>query len=85
MTRGRVRRLLPRLGASVAAVVVAALAVPGTVLGHSLNPTYTSRLPLAVYVVGAAMTVALSFAFVLARDVRARPAPSRPRRTCRPA
>jgi hypothetical protein len=40
-----------------------------------MNPTYTSRLPLAVYLAGAATTVALSFIFVLVRDVRAeRPA-----------
>ncbi len=48
-------------------------ALPATALGHALNPTYTSRLPLAVYLAGAAMTVALSFLFVLARDVRATP------------
>jgi hypothetical protein len=50
--------------------------VPGAVLAHSLGPTYASRLPLAVYLAGAAATVALSFIFVLARDVRAdRPSP----------
>jgi hypothetical protein len=48
-----------------------ALAAPAAALGHQLNPSYTSRLPLAVYVAGAAMTVALSFILVLARDVRA--------------
>ena len=47
-----------------------ALLAPGAVLAHALNPTYTSRLPLAVYVAGAAATVALSFIFVLVRDVR---------------
>jgi hypothetical protein len=51
------------------------LAAPAVVAAHSLNPTYTSRLPLAVYLAGAATTVALSFIFVLVRDVRAdRPA-----------
>jgi hypothetical protein len=55
--------------ASGAAVGLAIL-LPGTVLGHQLNVTYTSRLPLAVYVAGAAITVALSFAFVILRDVR---------------
>ena len=44
---------------------------PASVLAHALNPTYTSRLPLAVYLAGAAATVALSFLFVLVRDVRA--------------
>jgi hypothetical protein len=48
-----------------------ALTLPATVAAHSLNPTYTSRLPLAVYLAGAAATVALSFVFVLVRDVRA--------------
>ena len=53
---------------------------------HALNPTYTSRLPLAVYLAGAATTVALSFVFVLVRDVRAdRPAHDRRRATCRRA
>jgi hypothetical protein len=47
------------------------LAVPAGVAAQSLNPTYTSRLPLAVYLAGAAATVALSFIFVLVRDVRA--------------
>ena len=48
-----------------------ALAVPAGVVAHGLDPTYTSRLPLAVYLAGAAATVALSFIFVLVRDVRA--------------
>jgi hypothetical protein len=64
--------------ASVGALGLA-LVAPGAVLGHQLNATYTSRLPLAVYLAGAAATVALSFAFVLVRDVRAeRPAPGGP-------
>lgn len=46
-------------------------AIPAGVAAHGLNPTYTSRLPLAVYLAGAAATVALSFIFVLVRDVRA--------------
>lgn len=48
-----------------------ALAAPAAVLAHAMNPTYTSRLPLAVYLAGAAATVALSFIFVLVRDIRA--------------
>jgi hypothetical protein len=50
-----------------------ALILPADVFGHQLSATYTSRLPLAVYLAGAAMTVALSFVFVLGRDVRAIP------------
>jgi hypothetical protein len=60
---------------------ILALAFPAVAAAHALNPTYTSRLPLAVYLSGAAATVALSFAFVLVRDVRAeRPDASDPGR-----
>jgi hypothetical protein len=44
---------------------------PASVAAHSMSATYESRLPLAVYLVGAATTVALSFLFVITRDVRA--------------
>jgi hypothetical protein len=58
--------------AAVAATLGAvALAVPSSVLAHALDTRYESRLPLAVYLVGAGITVALSFAFVLLRDLRA--------------
>jgi hypothetical protein len=62
-----------RLGAfaGVGAATLLSLAAPAVVAAHTLNPTYTSRLPLAVYLAGAATTVALSFIFVLVRDVRA--------------
>jgi hypothetical protein len=56
---------------AVAGTLAVALAAPAVVAAHQLNPTYTSRLPLAVYLAGAATTVALSFIFVLVRDVRA--------------
>ena len=69
MTPGWRSRLATGLGAAVGL----ALVLPASVAAHSLNATYTSRLPLAVYVVGAALTVALSFAFVIVRDVRAAP------------
>ena len=45
-----------------------------TAAAHGLSPVYQSPLPLAVYLAGAAMAVALSFVFVLARDLRASPA-----------
>jgi hypothetical protein len=65
----------PRRSRAVAALLAVAggvaLAAPSAVLAHSLGATYTSRLPLAVYLAGAAATVALSFLFVLVRDVRA--------------
>ena len=66
-----IRRRSGRLAAVGATAGLFALLLPGPVLAHALNPTYTSRLPLAVYVAGAAATVALSFLFVLVRDVRA--------------
>ena len=60
-----------RLAAAVAAALGLAFVLPAAVVAHSLNTTYTSRLPLAVYLAGAATTVALSFVFVIVRDVRA--------------
>ncbi len=74
MTSGRVARLTFRTGAGLGIVATVTAMLPDAVLGHQLNATYTSRLPLAVYLTGAAVAVGLSFAFVLARDVRARPA-----------
>jgi hypothetical protein len=62
-----------RILAVLSGVGALALAAPAAVLAHSMNPSYTSRLPLAVYVAGAAMTVALSFVVVLARDLKASP------------
>ncbi|MBA2720205.1 MAG: hypothetical protein H0U52_13345 [Chloroflexi bacterium] len=49
------------------------LAGPASVLGHGLSNTYQSRLPLIVYLAGAALAVGLSFAFLLVADVRAVP------------
>jgi hypothetical protein len=67
------------VAAAVAGVSILAMAAPAAVFAHTLNATYTSRLPLAVYLAGAAATVALSFTFVLVRDVRAdRPDTSAP-------
>jgi hypothetical protein len=62
-----------RLSAAVGAAIGLGLVLPASVAAHSLNATYESRLPLAVYLIGAAVTVALSFAFVITRDVRATP------------
>ena len=49
-------------------------ALPAVAAAHGLSPVYQSPLPLAVYLAGAGATVALSFLFVLARDMRAAPA-----------
>jgi hypothetical protein len=73
VTRARQAGLVTRVGSALALVFGLALVLPAAVAAHALNPTYQSRLPLAVYLVGAATTVALSFAFVIVRDVRAAP------------
>ncbi len=65
------RRIGPGLTALVATIVA-----PGAVAAHGLVGRYESPLPLAVYLTGAAIAVALSFALVLLRDVRAVPAKS---------
>jgi hypothetical protein len=66
-------RLATRVSAGLGLAIGLAVFLPATVAAHTLNATYTSRLPLAVYLVGAATTVALSFIFVIVRDVRAAP------------
>ena len=73
MTRGRRGHLAARVGSTLGLALGVALVLPAAAAAHTLNPTYESRLPLAVYLVGAALTVALSFAFVIVRDVRATP------------
>jgi hypothetical protein len=59
----------------VLAPVVGALTLagPATAVAHGLSATYESRLPLVVYLAGAAIAVGLSFAFLLIADVRAEP------------
>jgi hypothetical protein len=61
---------------TVAGVGLIVLGLPGTALAHALGGQYESRLPLTVYLAGAGITVALSFAFVLLRDLRADPPPT---------
>ena len=82
---GHATRTLVRLGGVLAAAAVM-LGGPVVALAHGLSPAYQSPLPLAVYLVGAASTVALSFVFVLARDMRAAPAaPAEPAEPATPA
>ena len=66
----RVSRAFVVLGPVVGALT---LAGPATAVAHSLSATYQSRLPLIVYLAGAALAVGLSFAFLLIADVRAEP------------
>lgn len=49
------------------------LAGPAAVLAHGLSNAYQSRLPLVVYLAGAAIAVGLSFAFLFISDVRSEP------------
>ena len=53
------------------AFALGTLAFPASVAAHALSKAFESRLPLAVYLTGAAGAVALSFVFVLVRDLRA--------------
>jgi len=70
--RAPVASLAARIAGALGAGAIT-LAAPAIVAAHTVNATYASRLPLAVYVVGAAVTVGLSFLFVIVRDVRAAP------------
>jgi hypothetical protein len=77
MTPGRTAGLLAAVGICLLA--------PLPVLAHALNQKYESQLPLAVYLAGAGLAVALSFAFVLLRDLRFdAPAPGTIRELPRP-
>lgn len=60
-----------RRAAALPVAALAALALPAAASAHQLSAVFESRLPLPVYLAGAAAAVALSFAFVLLRDVRA--------------
>ena len=61
-----------RLAGPLAAAAVM-LGGPVVALAHGVSPAYQSPLPLVIYLAGAASTVALSFIFILSRDVRAGP------------
>ena len=67
-TLSTMKHILSALG-----VGSALLALPATVAAHQLSKLFESRLPLVVYLAGAASAVGLSFAFVLVRDLRAGP------------
>jgi hypothetical protein len=77
------RAALRAAGAMSAALAV--LALPDTVAGHALEGRYVSQLPLVAYLAGAGLAVALSFVFVLLRDLRADPPPADAPRVLPPA
>jgi hypothetical protein len=62
-----VRHIVPRAAASA---LVLALAAPATAAGHTLTERYEAPLPLVAYIAGAALAVAMSFAFVILRAPR---------------
>ncbi|HET7026897.1 MAG TPA: hypothetical protein VFI28_04325 [Candidatus Limnocylindrales bacterium] len=61
-------RHLPKFS-RVALVALAWLALPAVASAHQLTSRYESPIPLAGYVAGAAIAVALSFALVIGRNV----------------
>jgi hypothetical protein len=62
------------------AAVVAIVAVPATAVAHRISGVVDTPLPLVAYLAGAAVAVALSFAF-LALTAPAEPASARPERS----
>jgi len=60
-----------RFALGVPATAAVALALPSAALGHSLTERYQAPLPLIVYIIGAALAVAMSFVFVMLRNSRA--------------
>lgn len=62
------RLVTPRSVAATGAAVAIALLAPSVALAHTLNDRYQAPLPLIIYVAGAALAVAMSFAFVILRN-----------------
>ena len=52
----------------VAALVALTLTLPASVVAHAIQDRYQAPLPLIVYVAGAGLAVAMSFAFVMYRN-----------------
>jgi hypothetical protein len=65
------RRVIAAAVPGLVGLLVGTIALPTPVLAHQLVGRVESPLPLAAYLGGAALAVALSFAFVIVRDVRA--------------
>jgi hypothetical protein len=71
--------------AVVLCAMLAVFALPAAAAAHALEGRYVSQLPLVAYLAGAGLAVALSFAFVLLRDLRADPPPADARSFMPPA
>ncbi|MEA2676755.1 MAG: hypothetical protein QOJ81_896 [Chloroflexota bacterium] len=67
---GRARTWLTLLSGAVGGPALL-LAWPGVALAHQLNERYAAPLPLLAYVGGAALAVAMSFAFIILRNAPA--------------
>ncbi len=78
---GRATRVL----GSIVGLGLILFVLPVGAAAHALARSFESRLPLAVYLAGAAGAVALSFVFVLMRDLRAALPPATGRRVHVPA
>jgi hypothetical protein len=59
---------LRRVAAGVVSLVALTLALPASVFAHTIGDRYNAPLPLIVYVAGAGIAVAMSFAFVMYRN-----------------
>ena len=57
-----------RVAGGVASLVVLTLALPASAFAHAIDDRYSAPLPLIVYVAGAGLAVAMSFAFVMYRN-----------------
>jgi len=68
------RRAVDRFAVRTAVCLATAgalFAAPSPALGHGMVGRFESPLPLGLYLAGAVMAVALSFAFVILRDIQA--------------
>lgn len=81
VSRHAPRRLIRLLAGAGLLSPIVLLSLPTLALAHQLTERYQAPLPLVAYVAGAALAVAMSFAFVMLRDAPAaaeeRPAAAR--------
>lgn len=68
LTFDPMRLVAPRPVAAIGSAIALALLAPSVALGHTINDRYQAPLPLIIYVAGAALAVAMSFAFVILRN-----------------
>ncbi|HET9540262.1 MAG TPA: hypothetical protein VFQ46_06655, partial [Candidatus Limnocylindria bacterium] len=78
MRQGGVLLWLARAGVAVTALAGWLLLVPAPVQGHAIGQVFTLPVPLALYLAGAALAVAASFAVAVVVVRPARDTPSYP-------